>query len=120
MRTSAIPACAGEVSRRPQEAANTATTYRVVLEPEARAREAALTLDHLLAIQVDAPNVDVAGRLAVSHHIDSRPAPPSAGASFGLVVVTPPPYDPKVLHHDLDDEMRHVSIEYWPTATAVH
>ncbi len=122
MRTSPIPACAGEVSSRPQEAANTPTTYRVFLEPETRAREAAVALDHLPVIQVDAQNVDVAARLAVSHHIDSRPAPPSAGASFGLAVVTPPPYDPKAPHHDLDDEaeMCHVNVEYWPTATAVH
>ena len=104
MRTSPIPACAGEVSSRPQEAANTATTYRVVLDPETRARKAAVALDHLPAIQVDEQNVDVAARLAVSHHIDSRPAPPPAGASFGLAVVTPPPYDPKVPHRDLDEE----------------
>ena len=122
MRTSPIPACAGEVSSAPQEAANTATTYRVVLDPETRAREAAVALDHLPAIQVDAPNVDVAARLAVSHHIDSRPAPPSAGASFGLAVITPPPYDPKAPHRDLDEEaeMCHVNVEYWLTATAVH
>ena len=37
--------------------------------------------DRLLAIQVDAPNVDIAVRLAVSHHIDSRPTPPPAGIS---------------------------------------
>ena len=122
MRTSPIPACAGEVSSRPQEAANTPTTYRVVLEPETRAREAAVALDHLPAIQVDAPNLDVAARLAVSHHIDSRPAPPSAGASFGLVVITPATYDPKVSHHDPGDEaeMCHLNVEYWPTVTAVH
>ena len=122
MRTSPIPACAGEVPSAPQEAANTATTYRVVLEPETRPRGAAVALDHLPAIQVDAPNVDVAARLAVSHHIDSRPTPPPAGASFGLVVITPPPYDPKAPHHHLDDEaeMCHVNVEYWPTATAVH
>ena len=48
--------------------------------------------------------------------------PPPAGTSFGLVVITPPPYDPKVPHHDLDDdaEMYHLNVEYWPTATAVH
>ena len=68
-----------------------------------------VALGHLPAIQLDAPNVDVAARLAVSHHIDSPPAKPSAGASFGLVVITPPPYDPKVPHHHLDDEMRHVN-----------
>ena len=86
------------------------------------AREAAVPLDHLPAIHVDAPNVDVAARLAVSHHIDSRPAPPPAGASVGLVVITPPPYDPKAPHHDPGDEaeMCHVNVEYWPTATAVH
>lgn len=50
------------------------------------------------------PNVDVATSLAVSGHIDSRPTPPSAGTSFGLIVIAPPPYDPKVPHHDLDDE----------------
>ena len=122
LRTSPIPACAGEVPSAPQEVANTATTYRVVLEPETRPRGAAVALDHLPAIQVDAQNVDVAARLAVSHHIDSRPAPPSAGASFRLVVITPPPYDPKALHHHLDDEaeLYHLSIEYWHTASAVH
>ena len=122
MRTSPIPACAGEVPSRPQEAANTATTYRAVLEPETRPREAAVALDHLPAIQVDAPNVDVAAQLAVSHHIDSRPAPPSAGTSFGLAVITPPRYDPTVPHHDLDEEAElcHLSVEYWHTATAVH
>ena len=98
------------------------TTNRVVLETETRPREAPVALDHLPAIQVDAPNVDVAARLAVSHHIDSRPIPPPAGTSFGLVVITPPPYDPTVPHHDLDDEaeMCHLDVEYWPTATAVH
>ena len=80
------------------------TTYRVLLETETRPREAAVALDHLPAIQVDAPSVDVAARLALSHHIDSRPTPPPAGTSFGLVVITPPPYDPKVPHHDLDAE----------------
>ena len=48
--------------------------------------------------------------------------PPPAGTSFGLVVITPPPYDPKVPHHDLDAEaeMHQINVEYWPTATAVH
>ena len=121
-RTSPIPACAGEVPSRSQEAANTATTYRVVLETETRPREAAVPLDHLPAIQVDAPSVHIAPRLAVSHHIDSRSTPPPAGTSFGLVVITPPPYDPNVPRHDLDDEaqMCHLDVEYWPTATAVH
>ena len=31
----------------------------------------------LQSIHVDAPNVDVAARLALSHHIDSRPTPAS-------------------------------------------
>ena len=56
----------------------------------------------LQSIHVDAPNVDVAARLALSHHIDSRPTPPPAGTSFGLVVITPPPYVPpqrRVLAH---------------------
>ncbi len=98
------------------------TTYRVVLETETRPREAPLALDHLPAIQVDAPNVDVAARLALSHHIDSRPTPPPAGTSFGLIVITPPPYGPEVPHHDPDDEveMYRLNIEYRPTATAVH
>ena len=98
------------------------TTYRVVLETETRPREAAVALDHLPAIQVDAPNVDIAARLALSHHIDSRPTPPPAGTAFGLVVITPPPYDPKVPHHDLDAEaeMHHLNVEYWPTAITVH
>ena len=87
------------------------TTYRVVLETETRPRRAAVALDHLPAIQVDAPNVDVAAKLAVSHHIDSRPTPPPAGTSFGLVVITPPPCDPEV-PHDLDDqaEMYHLNV----------
>ena len=101
------------------------TTYRVILETETRPREAAVALDRLPAIQVDAPNVDIAARLALSHHIDSRPTSPPAGTSFGLVVITPPPYDPKVPHHDLDDEaemaeIHHLNVEYWPTATAIH
>ena len=68
------------------------------------------------------PNVDVAARLALSHHIDSRPAPPAAKTPFTLVVITPPPCDPNVPHHDLDDEadMRHLDVEYRPIATAVH
>ena len=98
------------------------TTYRVILETETRPREAAVALDHLPAIQVDAPNVDVAARLALSHHIDGRPTPPPAGTSFGLVVITPPPHDPNVPHHDLDDEAEicRLTVEYWPTATTVH
>ena len=98
------------------------TTYRVILETETRPREAAVTLDHLPAIQVDAPTVDFAARLPLSHHIDSRPAPPPAGTSFGLLVITPPPHDPKAPHHDLDDETEicRLHVEYWPTATAVH
>ncbi len=74
------------------------------------------------SIHVDAPSVDVAARLALLHHIDSRPTPPPAGTSFGLVVITPPPYGPNVPHHDLEDEagMRHLDVEYRPTATAVH
>ena len=98
------------------------TTYRVILETETRPREAAVALDHLPAIQVHAPSVDLAARLALSHHIDSRPTRPPAGTSFGLVVITPPAYDPKVPHHDLDDEaeMQHLNVEYWPTSTAVH
>ena len=52
------------------------TTYRVVLETETRPREAEVALDHLPAIQVDAPNVDVAARLArvASHRQPADPA----------------------------------------------
>ena len=66
------------------------------------------------------PDVDIAARLA-PHHIDSRPTPPPAGTSFGLVVITPPPHNPNAPRHDLDDEagMRHLDIECRPTATAV-
>jgi len=68
------------------------------------------------------PTSDVATRLALSHHIDSRPTPPPAGTSFGLVVITPPPCDPNVPRHDPGDEpgMRHPDVEYRPTATAAH
>ena len=98
------------------------TTYGVILETETRPREAAAALDHLPAIQVDAPNVDVAARLALAHHIDSRPTPPPAGTSFGLLVITPPAHDPNAPRHDLDDEaeIHHLNVEYWPTATAAH
>ncbi len=102
--------------------ANMPTTYRVLLETEARPREAAVALDHLPAIQVDAPNVDTAARLALAHHIDSRPTPPPAGTSFGLLVITPPTHDPNVPHHDLDDEaeIHRLNVEYWPNTTAAH
>ena len=108
--------------QRPRGTANMPTTYRVVLETETRPREAAVAIDHLPAIQVDAPNVDIAARLALAHHIDSRPIPPPAGTSFGLLVITPPPHDPNVPHHDLDDEpeIHHLNVEYWPNTTAAH
>ena len=98
------------------------TTYRVILETETRPREAAVALDNLPAIQVDAPNVDVAARLALSHHIDGRPTPPPAGTSFWLVVITPPPHDPNVTHHDLHDEAEtcRLNVEYRPAAITVH
>ena len=107
---------------RPRGTANMPTAYRVVLETETRPREAAVALDHLPAIQVDAPNVDIAARLALAHHIDSRLIPPPAGTSFGLLVITPPPHGPNVPHHDLDDEpeIHHLNVEYWPNTTAAH
>ena len=81
-------------------------------------------LDHLPAFQVDAPNVDIAARLAMSHHIDSRPTPPPAGTSFrGLLVIhAARPHDPNVPHHDLDDEAEiyHLNVEYCPTAPPGH
>ena len=122
-RTSPIPACAGEVPTTPQEGSQHGN--HLPSRPRYRRpgqREAAVALDHLPAIQVDAPNVDVAARLAVSHHIDSWSTPPSTGASFGLVVITPAPCDPKVPHHDFDEEaeMCSLSVEYWPTATYSH
>ena len=98
------------------------TTYRVVLETETRPREAAVALDHLPVFQVNAPNVDVAARLAVSHHIDNRPTPPPDGTSFWLLVITPPPHDPNVPHHDLDDEAEiyRLDVEYRPPTTPAH
>ena len=37
-------------------------------------------------------------------------------------MITPPPHDPNVPRHDLDDEaeIHHLNVEYWPTATAAH
>ena len=105
------------------------TTYRVVLETETRPREAAVALDHLPAIQVHASDVDIAARLALSHHIDSRPAPPPAGTTFGLLVIAPPARDPNVPRHDLDNEAEvyrlnvevyRLNVEYWPTAINRH
>ncbi len=97
------------------------TTYRVVLETATRPREAAVALDHLPAIQVDAPNVDVAARLALSHHIDSRPTPPPAGTSFQLLVIATA-LRLEVSHPDLDNEveMYRLNVGYRPPATAVH
>ena len=96
------------------------TTCRVILETETPPREAAVALDNLPAIQVDAPNVDLAARLALSHHIDDRPTPPPAGTSFCLAVITPPLHDPNVPHHDPDDEAEiyRLTVEYGPTAPA--
>ena len=39
-----------------------------------------------------------------------------------LVVITPPPCDPNVRHHDLEDEAEidHLNVEYRPTTTAGH
>ena len=98
------------------------TTYRVVFETETRPREAAVALDHLPAFQVDAPNVDTAARLALAHHIDSRPTPPPAGTSFGLLVITPPSRDPNMPRHDLHDEpeVYRLNVEYRPNTTAAH
>ena len=98
------------------------TTYQVVLETETRPREPAVALDHPPAIHVDAPDVDIAARLALSHHIDGRPTPPPAGTSFRLIVIKPPPCDPNVPRHDLDDEAEvyRLNVEYWPTAINRH
>ena len=48
--------------------------------------------------------------------------PASRRTSFGLLVIAPPPHDPNVPHHDLDEEaeMYHLTVEYWPTTTAAH
>lgn len=72
--------------RRAHGTGNTPTAYRAVLETERRPREAAVAFRHLPAIQVDAPNVEVAARVALSHHIDSpadprRRAEPRSGSS---------------------------------------
>ena len=48
----------------PRASQHADTTYRVVRKTETRPREAAGALDHVPAIHVDAPNVDVAGQLA--------------------------------------------------------
>ena len=98
------------------------TTYRVVLETETRPREAAVALDHLPTFKVDAPNIDIAARLALSQPIDGRPTPLPPGTSFGLLVITPPTHEPNAPHHDLDDEaeIHRLNVEYWPTTTAGH
>ena len=81
-----------------------------------RHQDVALQVRRLRAVGLRDP-----ARLALSHHIDSRPTPP-AGTAFGLIVIPPPPYDPNVPHHDLDveAEVHRLNVEYWPTATAVH
>ena len=98
------------------------TTYRVILDTETRPKRAAASLD-LPSVAVEAPDVDTAARLAVAHHIDNRPdAPPPAGTSFGLIVITPKPNLPDDPHHDLDDdaELHHVDVAYWPTNETPH
>ena len=71
-----------------------------------RPRETAGALDHVFAIQVDAPNFDVAGRLATRHHILGRPAPSRAGTTFGLVAITPPPCNPNAPPRDFHSDCR--------------
>ena len=119
---SAIPACAGEGSSTPQEAANAPTTYRAAVDPATRPREAAVARDHLPAIQVDPPSVDVAALLAVSHHIDSRPDLPSARRLVRARRDHAAAYDRKAPHRDPGDEaeMSRLNVEYRPNATAVH
>ena len=75
-----------------------AEAYGFVAETLERSILPAGKADKGPAIHVDAPNVDIAARLALSHHIGSRPSPPPAGTSFGLVVITPPPNGPNVPH----------------------
>lgn len=96
------------------------TTYRVILDTETRPKQTAAPLDHVPSIPVEAPDVDTAARLAVAHHIDNRPAPPPAGTSFGLTVITPKPNRPDDPHHDLDSEaeLHHVDVAYWPAEDA--
>ena len=98
------------------------TTYRIILETESRPRGPTLSLDHVASIQVDAPSVEVAARLALSTHIDTRPTPPPAGTSFSLVVITPPPPTPGTARHDLEPEAEicRMDVSYWPTAGTVH
>ena len=97
------------------------TTYRVVFETETRPREAAISLDHVPPLQVDAPNVDIAARRALAEHIDTRASPSPAGTSFTLVVITPPPCAPRVPQHDSTTTRRcHVGVAYWPTTDTVH
>ena len=51
----------------------------------------------------------------------ARATPPPS-----LLVITPPPHDPNVPHHDLDDEAEiyrlnvRLNVEYWPTTTSAH
>ena len=120
--TIARVAAASLTTSRPHGTANMPTTYRVVLETETRPREAAVALDHLPAIQVDAREVDIAARLALSHHIDSRPIPPPAGTSFGLIVIKPPPCGRNVPRHDLggEAEVYRLNVEYWPIEINLH
>ena len=97
-------------------------TYRVILDTETHPKQATAHLDHLPSVEVDAPDVDTAARLAVAHHIDNRPDPPPAGTSFSLVVITPMPNLPDDPHHDLDSdaELHHVDVAYWPTDDTRH
>ena len=98
------------------------TTYRVILDTETRPKQPTTPLDHLPSMAIDAPDVDVAARLAVARHIDGRANPPPAGTSFALIVITPKPDQPHDPHHDLDDdaEMHHIDVAYWPTEPTLH
>ena len=46
-------------------------------------RDAEVAFDYLLAVQVDAPSVNIVARLAVAHHIGRRPAPPCTDRPVG-------------------------------------
>ena len=91
-------------------------------ETETDPREAAVPFDHLPPSKsTRRTSMSPPARAVASHRQPAGPASPPA-PSFSLVVITPPPYDPKVPHHNPDDEaaMYRLSVEYWPTATAVH
>ena len=96
------------------------TTFRIILETESRHRaEPTLSLDHVASIQVDAPSVEVAARLALSATFDTRsetPRPPERRLPRRDHDLRAP--TPGIARHDLEPEAEICRMDGLPSAVA--